>query len=125
MKYPIGMQSFDQIIEDGYVYIDKTDLVCQLTHEGNVYNPFILLNALNNQSVDDYWFRSGTPTYLIRLLTHFNENPNELTGKHYRPEEFIDYKADVEQRFSQTDTSPLKTTTGISIPSCSTFQTTR
>ena len=27
MKYPIGIQSFEQIIEDGYVYIDKTDLV--------------------------------------------------------------------------------------------------
>ena len=27
MKYPIGIQSFDQIIEDGYVYVDKTGLV--------------------------------------------------------------------------------------------------
>ena len=24
MKYPIGIQSFEQIIEDGYVYVDKT-----------------------------------------------------------------------------------------------------
>ena len=31
MKYPIGIQSFEQIIEDGYVYIDKTDLVYKLT----------------------------------------------------------------------------------------------
>ena len=30
MKYPIGIQSFDQIIEDGYVYIDKTGLIYQL-----------------------------------------------------------------------------------------------
>ena len=37
MKYPIGIQSFDQIIEDGYVYIDKTELVYQLTHEGKIY----------------------------------------------------------------------------------------
>ena len=48
-----------------------------------VYNPFSLLNALDSLSVDDYWFRSGTPTYLIRLLAHFNENMNELTGKYY------------------------------------------
>ncbi|MBM6962243.1 AAA family ATPase, partial [Bacteroides caecigallinarum] len=27
MKYPIGIQSFEQIIEDGYVYVDKTDLI--------------------------------------------------------------------------------------------------
>ena len=24
MKYPIGIQSFEQIIEDDYVYLDKT-----------------------------------------------------------------------------------------------------
>ena len=62
----------------------------------DVYNPFSLLNAMDSLSLDDYWFRSGTPTYLIRLLSHFNENLNELTGRFYRPEEFIDYKADVE-----------------------------
>ena len=27
MKYPIGIQSFDRIIEDGYVYVDKTAMV--------------------------------------------------------------------------------------------------
>ena len=37
MKYPIGIQSFDQIIEDGYVYVDKTDLVYKLTQEGKTY----------------------------------------------------------------------------------------
>ena len=63
----------------------------------DVYNPFSLLNAMKKCSVDNYWFRSGTPTYLIRLLAHFNENMNELTNKYYRPEEFVDYKADVEK----------------------------
>ena len=37
MKYPIGIQSFEQIIEDCYVYVDKTDLVYKLTHEGKIY----------------------------------------------------------------------------------------
>lgn len=63
----------------------------------DVYNPFSLLSALDSRRVNDYWFRSGTPTYLIRLLNHFDENLNELTGKYYRPEEFVDYKADVER----------------------------
>lgn len=72
---------------DGYHFSDR------LT---DVYNPFSLLNALDSRRIYDYWFRSGTPTYLIRLLGHFNENMNELTGKYYRPEEFVDYKADVE-----------------------------
>ena len=73
---------------DGYHFSDS------LT---DVYNPFSLLNAFNKKSLRDYWFSSGTPTYLIRLLAHFKENMNELTGKYYRTEEFIDYKADVEQ----------------------------
>ena len=37
MKYPIGIQSFDQLIEDDYVYVDKTDLIYKLTHEGKIY----------------------------------------------------------------------------------------
>ena len=30
IKYPIGIQSFEQLREDGYVYVDKTDLVYKL-----------------------------------------------------------------------------------------------
>ena len=37
MKYPIGIQSFDQLIEDGYVYVDKTDMVYSLATEGKIY----------------------------------------------------------------------------------------
>lgn len=62
----------------------------------DVYNPFSLLNAFKSGYVDDYWFKSGTPTYLIRLLSHTEENMDEITGKYYPTEEFIDYKADVE-----------------------------
>ena len=37
MKYPIGIQDFAQIIQDGYVYVDKTDLVYKLATEGKIY----------------------------------------------------------------------------------------
>ena len=37
MKYPIGIQSFDRIVEDGYVYVDKTNLVYSLVKEGKIY----------------------------------------------------------------------------------------
>lgn len=36
MKYPIGIQTFDKIIDGGYVYVDKTDLIYQLV-QGNIY----------------------------------------------------------------------------------------
>lgn len=61
----------------------------------DIYNPFSLLSALNRKDIEDYWFRTGTPTYLIRLLNHTNENLNELTGNYYDTAEFIDYKADM------------------------------
>lgn len=32
MKYPVGVQSFSEIRENGYVYIDKTNYVYDLTH---------------------------------------------------------------------------------------------
>ena len=73
---------------DGYHFSD------QMT---DMYNPFSLLNAFATQRISDYWFKSGTPSYLIRLLSHSDENMNDITGKYYAPKEFIDYKADVEQ----------------------------
>ena len=37
MKYPIGIQTFEQIIRQGFVYVDKTDMVYSLATEGKVY----------------------------------------------------------------------------------------
>ena len=63
----------------------------------DVYNPFSLLNVFRYKEMRDYWFSSGTPTYLIRLLSHAGEGLDELTGKYYDPAEFVDYKATVEK----------------------------
>ena len=73
---------------DGYHFSDNMT---------DVYNPFSMLNAMKSSRMNDYWFKSGTPTYLLRLLTHWDENMDEITGRYYSPEEFIDYKATVEK----------------------------
>ena len=89
--YQCSMQDMKEKLAaqyDGYHFSDS------LT---GVYNPFSLLSALDEQNIRDYWFKTGTPTYLIRLLNHFKENLNELTGKYYAPKDFDDYKADVER----------------------------
>lgn len=65
----------------------------------DIYNPFSILNACKSCYIDDYWFSSGTPSYLVRLLNHFQENMNELTNRYYTTQQFIDYKADVEMPF--------------------------
>ena len=62
-----------------------------------VYSPFSLLNALKKGDIQNYWFQTGTPTYLIRLMEHFNENLDELTGRYYAVQDLSDYKADVER----------------------------
>ena len=36
-----------------------------------IYNPFSLLKAFQQREVTNYWFDSGTPTFLIRQMQHF------------------------------------------------------
>ena len=47
---------------DGYHFSSKSE---------DIYNPYSLLNAFDDQELDNYWFASGTPTFLIRQLQHF------------------------------------------------------
>ncbi len=37
MKYPIGIQHFEKLRTDGFVYVDKTALVHKMVQEGNYY----------------------------------------------------------------------------------------
>ena len=59
----------------------------------DIFNPFSILNCFDSNDFQDYWFSTGTPTYLMRLLSDNNENVNELVGKYYPAPEFVDYKA--------------------------------
>lgn len=35
-----------------------------------IYNPFSLLNTFDKKEFGNYWFETGTPTYLVELLQH-------------------------------------------------------
>ncbi|MGM9749212.1 MAG: AAA family ATPase, partial [Candidatus Cryptobacteroides sp.] len=37
MLYPIGIQNFEKIRKDGYVYVDKTDYIFQMAQKGGYY----------------------------------------------------------------------------------------
>ena len=37
MKYPIGIQSFEKLRNEGYVYVDKTALIYKMVQEGSYY----------------------------------------------------------------------------------------
>ena len=44
----------------------------------DIYNPFSLLNAFQDHDYTNYWFGSGTPTYLIEMLRKFNVVPSDM-----------------------------------------------
>ena len=86
--------SFDETVERLKAQYDGYHFSARMT---DIFNPFSILNCLSKMRMDNYWFASGTPTYLVRLLSHCEENINELVGKYYEAQMFVDYKADVER----------------------------
>jgi hypothetical protein len=47
---------------DGYHFSGKSP---------DIYNPYSLLSAFANQKVSNYWFETGTPTFLIKMMRKF------------------------------------------------------
>ena len=45
----------------------------------DIFNPFSLLNALQDRALRSYWFESGTPTFLIEMMRKFNTSPTDLS----------------------------------------------
>ena len=54
---------------DGYMFSEKAP---------EVYNPFSLFKAFSTQKVGNYWFESGTPTFLIRQMQKFHTDITSL-----------------------------------------------
>ncbi len=54
---------------DGYHFSLKSE---------GMYNPFSLLNTLAQQEYSDYWFETGTPTFLVELLKRTNYELDHL-----------------------------------------------
>jgi hypothetical protein len=44
---------------DGYHFAEKSE---------GMYNPYSLLRTFASQQLRDYWFETGTPTFLVRML---------------------------------------------------------
>ena len=45
-----------------------------------IYNPFSLLNTFKYMRPEDYWFETGTPSYLVELLKHTHYDLYELAN---------------------------------------------
>ncbi|MDY5119311.1 MAG: AAA family ATPase, partial [Muribaculaceae bacterium] len=54
----------------------------------DIFNPFSLLNALGRQKLDNFWFGSGTPTYLIEMMRKYDVQPSEIERNNMGAEAF-------------------------------------
>ena len=45
----------------------------------DIFNPFSLLNAMQDRRLESYWFASGTPTYLLEMLRKFDVLPTDIS----------------------------------------------
>ncbi len=46
-----------------------------------MYNPFSLLNTLESKEFGKYWYRTGTPTFLVKMLQKKDYNLNDLQNE--------------------------------------------
>ncbi|EPF37354.1 ATP-binding protein [Treponema denticola] len=61
----------------------------------SVYNPFSILNTLNSGELKNYWFSTGTPTFLVNYLKDAYYNIPDLDGKVELDESMLnEYRAD-------------------------------
>ena len=54
----------------------------------DLFNPFSLLNAFNANRIENYWFASGTPTYLIEMMRRFDTLPSDISRMEAMSSEF-------------------------------------
>ncbi|MGI6232867.1 MAG: AAA family ATPase [Prevotella sp.] len=53
-----------------------------------VYNPFSLLYAMDTGELDNYWFSTGTPSFLVKMLKKFHTDVSKIDGSQADASEF-------------------------------------
>ena len=89
-KYKLSVEEMKEMLKkhyDGYHFSEEML---------DIYNPFSIINAFAKRRIDAYWYRSGTPTYLAKLLDGHQINMQRLIGQAYEAQYFMDYRADRE-----------------------------
>ena len=54
----------------------------------DIFNPYSLLNAFQDHELTNYWFSSGTPTYLIEMMRRFDTLPSDINRMEAMSSEF-------------------------------------
>ena len=53
-----------------------------------VYNPYSIINALSDGTFDNYWFSTGTPSFLVEMLRKFHTDISRIDGSEAEVAEF-------------------------------------
>ena len=61
----------------------------------SMYNPFSVLSALQKRSYGNYWFASGTPTFLVEMLQKTDFDLREMEGIEVNEASLSDDRADI------------------------------
>jgi len=56
---------------DGYHFVEDSP---------GMYNPFSVLNTLSKKKFNKYWFKTGTPSYLVKLLQSHDYNLSKMVN---------------------------------------------
>jgi len=67
---------------NGYRFTEKDE---------KVYNPFSILNALKNRNFKNYWFETGTPSFLVNLMKENNYPVPEIEHLKLHEHSFTTY----------------------------------
>ena len=54
----------------------------------DVFNPFSVIKAFNDKKLNDYWFDSGTPSSLLKLINKFNIQMEDFDNTECRASRF-------------------------------------
>mgnify|MGYP001028870647 CR=1 FL=1 len=57
-------------------------------HSEGVYNPFSLLSAMDDSAFNNYWFSTGTPTFLVKMMKRFHTDLTKLDGSEAGADDF-------------------------------------
>ena len=66
----------------------------------DVFNPFSLINALSKQELANYWFATGTPTILTKLMSRYRVDPQPF-------DDGFDATLDMFDAPTETATNPI------------------
>lgn len=72
---------------DGYRFTDSRKF-------SPMFNPFSVLSALSKRNFGDYWFASGTPTFLAEMLKQTDFDLRQLDGIEVKGSSLTDDRAD-------------------------------